>query len=80
MSDPAEHDAEAVLAGFWEDHRASGVPEEERDPRVTAAVEELFGERPGHAETLAPSAAGRVWARRCRRARTPAGRRASPRR
>ncbi|MEU9858718.1 DUF4253 domain-containing protein [Streptomyces sp. NPDC047974] len=57
-SDPAEHDAEDVLAGFWEDYADSEVPEEERDPRVTAVVEELFGEQPGYAELLAPFAAG----------------------
>ncbi|MFE5796732.1 DUF4253 domain-containing protein [Streptomyces sp. NPDC056503] len=58
MSDPAEHDAEDVLAGFWDDYLASEVPEEERDPRVTAAVGERFGEQPGYAEVVAPFEAG----------------------
>ncbi|MEU1230726.1 DUF4253 domain-containing protein [Streptomyces sp. NPDC005828] len=45
MSDPADHEADEVLAGFWECYAASEIPEEARDPRVTAAVEDRFGAR-----------------------------------
>ncbi|MFF2780857.1 DUF4253 domain-containing protein [Streptomyces sp. NPDC058052] len=58
MSDPADHDADEVLSGFWADRAASEIPEEERDPAVTAAVEALFGEQPGYEEIVAPFAAG----------------------
>ncbi|MFF8379615.1 DUF4253 domain-containing protein [Streptomyces sp. NPDC015661] len=58
MSDPADHDAEEVLAGFWDGYAAEEIPEEDRDPQVTAAVEALFGEQPGYAEVVAPFAAG----------------------
>ncbi|MGW8764621.1 DUF4253 domain-containing protein [Streptomyces sp. NPDC055815] len=58
MSDPADHDAEEVLAEFWGYYAAQEVPEEERDPRVAASVRELFGEQPGCGEITAPFGAG----------------------
>ncbi|MEU2233602.1 DUF4253 domain-containing protein [Streptomyces vietnamensis] len=58
MSDPADHEADEVLAGFWEYYAASETPEEERDPRVTSAVEDLFGKQPEYAETVAPFTTG----------------------
>ncbi|MFC9395972.1 DUF4253 domain-containing protein [Streptomyces sp. NPDC057027] len=58
MSDPADHDADEVLAGFWADYAAAEIPEEERDPAVAASVKELFGEQPGYEEIVAPFAAG----------------------
>ncbi|MFD0076766.1 DUF4253 domain-containing protein [Streptomyces sp. NPDC127166] len=58
MSDPADHDADEVLAGFWADYEAAEIPEEERDPAVAASVKELFGEQPGYEEIVAPFAAG----------------------
>ncbi|WP_031013682.1 DUF4253 domain-containing protein [Streptomyces sp. NRRL F-5727] len=58
MSDPADHDADEVLAELWEEYLASEIPEEERDPAVTATVEELFGEQPEYEEVVAPYAAG----------------------
>jgi hypothetical protein len=58
MSDPADHEADEVLAEFWDDYVASEIPEQERDARVTAAVEDLFGEQPGYAEVVAPFTTG----------------------
>ncbi|MEV4426902.1 DUF4253 domain-containing protein [Streptomyces sp. NPDC049602] len=58
MSDPADHDADEVLADFWEYYAASEIPEAERDLRVTAAVEKLFGEQSGYEEAVAAFAAG----------------------
>ncbi|MER5206746.1 DUF4253 domain-containing protein [Streptomyces sp. NPDC002825] len=58
MSDPADHDAEEVLAEYWEYYAASEIPEEARDPGMTAAVEDLFGKQPGYGEIIAPFTAG----------------------
>ncbi|WP_225800342.1 DUF4253 domain-containing protein [Streptomyces sp. NK15101] len=58
MSDPADHDADGVLAEFWGHYAADEIPEEERDPAVAASVEELFGEQPGYEGVVAPFAAG----------------------
>ncbi|MFD8013304.1 DUF4253 domain-containing protein [Streptomyces sp. NPDC058955] len=57
-SDPADHDADEVLAELWEEYLASEIPEEARDPAMTAAVAELFGEQPAYEEIVAPYAAG----------------------
>ncbi|MEV7569281.1 DUF4253 domain-containing protein [Streptomyces tanashiensis] len=58
MSDPADHDADEVLADFWAYYAASETPEGERDVRVTAAVEDLFGRQPEYREIVAPFTAG----------------------
>ncbi|MFE0652222.1 DUF4253 domain-containing protein [Streptomyces sp. NPDC059534] len=58
MSDPAGHDADEVLADLWACYAASEVPDEACDPRVRAAVEDLFGEQPGYEEVVAPFGAG----------------------
>ncbi|KOG35086.1 MULTISPECIES: DUF4253 domain-containing protein [Streptomyces] len=57
MSDPADHDADEVLAGFW-GHAASETPEEEQDPRMTTVVDDPFGEQPERGEIVAPFTAG----------------------
>ncbi|MEU8948326.1 DUF4253 domain-containing protein [Streptomyces sp. NPDC048489] len=50
---PGDHDAEDVLAEFWEEYAAEELGADEGGPGVPAVVE-LFGEQPTYDETVAP--------------------------
>ncbi|KOG28558.1 DUF4253 domain-containing protein [Streptomyces resistomycificus] len=53
MSYPGDHEAEEVLAEFWEEYTADELGAEAA-PSVREAVEEHFGEQPGYDDTIAP--------------------------
>ncbi|MFD8740577.1 DUF4253 domain-containing protein [Streptomyces sp. NPDC059618] len=58
MSYPGDHDAEEVLAEFWEEY-AADEPGPDQDHSGGEEVVEVFGERPGPDEMLAPY--GPLW-------------------
>ncbi|MET8857815.1 DUF4253 domain-containing protein [Streptomyces sp. NPDC004579] len=58
MSYPGDHDAEEVLAEFWEEY-AADAPDPDQDYPGRAKVVEVFGEQPTFDETIAPY--GPVW-------------------
>ncbi|WP_326786259.1 DUF4253 domain-containing protein [Streptomyces sp. NBC_00151] len=58
MSYPGDHDAEEVLAEFWEEY-AAHEPEPGQDYPGKERVVEVFGEQPAFDETIAPY--GPVW-------------------
>uniref|UniRef100_A0AAU3I140 DUF4253 domain-containing protein n=1 Tax=Streptomyces sp. NBC_01393 TaxID=2903851 RepID=A0AAU3I140_9ACTN len=58
MSYPGDHDAEEVLAEFWEEY-AADEPEPGQDYPGKEKVVEVFGEQPAFDETIAPY--GPVW-------------------
>lgn len=58
MSYPGDHDAEDVLAEFWEEY-AADEPEPGQDYPGKEKVVEVFGEQPAFDETIAPY--GPVW-------------------
>ncbi|MEV6021248.1 DUF4253 domain-containing protein [Streptomyces sp. NPDC051997] len=58
MSYPGDHDADEVLAEFWEEYGAD-EPGPDQDYRGKEKVVEIFGERPGLDETIAPY--GPIW-------------------
>ncbi|MET8102597.1 DUF4253 domain-containing protein [Streptomyces sp. NPDC005236] len=58
MSYPGDHDAEEVLAEFWEDY-AADEPDPDADHPGKEKVVEVFGEQPAFGETIAPY--GPLW-------------------
>ncbi|WP_339130762.1 DUF4253 domain-containing protein [Streptomyces sp. f51] len=58
MSYPGDHDADEVLAEFWEEY-AADEPGPDQDYPGKEKVVEIFGEQPGLDETIAPY--GPLW-------------------